>query len=44
MVSSTEGSMLQMKLLGTIFIASRDSLQEGYRDAKSSCGEGDWMS
>lgn len=44
--SSTEGSVLQMELLGTSFTASRmrskalwNSLQEGDIDAKSSCGE-----
>lgn len=41
MASSTEGRILQMKLLGAIFTASRNSLQESNRDAKSSCGEGD---
>lgn len=39
MTSSTEGSMFQMKLLGTSFTASRNSLQEGDIDDKSSCGE-----
>lgn len=39
MASNTEGSMLRMKLLGTSFIASRKSLQEGDIGVKSSCGE-----
>lgn len=37
--SSTEGSMLQMKLLGTSFTASRSNLQECDRDAECSRGE-----
>lgn len=43
MAPSTEGSMLQVKLLGTISTARRNPLQEGDRDAKGSCGETELM-
>lgn len=43
MASSTEGSTLQVKLLGTSSAARRNPLQEGDRDAKGSCGETELM-
>lgn len=43
MASSTEGSVLQVKLLGTSSTARRNPWQEGDRDAKSSCGETELM-
>lgn len=43
MASSTEGSTLQVKLLGTSSAVRRNPLQEGDRDAKGSCGETELM-
>lgn len=43
MASSTEGSVLPMKLLGTSSTARRNPWQEGDRDAKGSCGETELM-
>lgn len=43
MASSTEGSVLQVKLQGISSITRRNPLQEGDRDAKGLCGETELM-